>query len=136
VVFSSWRDDPIVRLTDRIKEGLAPHLAPEEREAPLPMGPLWKTLQGFADRLHGDLLIILDQFEEYFLYHEREDGEGTFATEFPRAVNRNDLRVNFVVSIRDDSLARLDRFKGRIPNLFANYLRLDHLGLDAARAAI
>jgi len=136
VVFSSWRDDPIVRLTDRIKEGLAPHLAPEEREAPLPIGPLWKTLQGFADRLHGDLLIILDQFEEYFLYHEREDGEGTFATEFPRAVNRNDLRVNFVVSIRDDSLARLDRFKGRIPNLFANYLRLDHLGLDAARAAI
>ena len=38
--------------------------------------------------------------------------------------------------IRDDALARLDRFKSRIPNLFANYLRLDHLDRAPARAAI
>ena len=83
-----------------------------------------------------DLLIILDQFEEYFLYHPQEDGEGTFAVEFPRAVNRPDLRVSFLISIREDALAKLDRFKGRIPNLFDNYLRIEHLDREAARAAI
>ena len=62
--------------------------------------------------------------------------EGTFAVEFPRAVNRAGLRADFLVSIREDSVAKLDRFKGRIPNLFGNYLRLDHLDRKAARAAI
>ena len=40
------------------------------------------------------------------------------------------------MSIRDDALSKLDRFKGRIPNLFANYLRLDHLDRRAAREAV
>jgi hypothetical protein len=46
------------------------------------------------------------------------------------------LRVSFLVSIREDALAKLDRFEGRIPNLFNNYLRVEHLARDAARAAI
>ena len=81
-------------------------------------------------------MIILDQFEEYFVYHPREDGDGTFAAEFPRAVNQAELAVSFLVSIREDALARLDRFKGRIPNLFGNYLRIDRLSRQAAREAI
>jgi hypothetical protein len=79
-------------------------------------------------------VIILDQFEEYFVYHPRDDG--TFAAEFPRAVNRAELAVSFLVSIREDALARLDRFKGQIPNLFGNYLRIDRLSRQAAREAI
>ena len=70
------------------------------------------------------------------MYHPQEDGEGTFAVEFPRAVNHPDLRANFLISIREDSLAKLDRFKGRIPNLFDNYLRIEHLSHEAARTAI
>ena len=46
------------------------------------------------------------------------------------------LRVNVLVSLREDSLAKLDRFTGRIPGLFANTLRLDRLDRAAARAAI
>src|SRR5207244_1067011 len=36
----------------------------------------------------------------------------------------------------EDALAKLDVFKTRIPGLFSNYLRLDHLDRDAARTAI
>ena len=61
------------------------------------------------------LLVVLDQFEEYFLYHPDEDGAGTFAVEFPRLVNEPNLRVNFLLSIREDAWAKLDRFEGRIP---------------------
>ena len=101
-----------------------------------PSRALVQTLQAWTGRLSGGLLIILDQFEEYFLYHPQEDGEGTFAVEFPRVVNRPDLRVNFLVSVREDALAKLDRFKGRIPNMFDDYLRVRHLDREAACAAI
>ena len=46
------------------------------------------------------------------------------------------LRVNVLISLREDSLAKLDRFTGRIPGLFANTLRLDRLDREAARAAV
>ena len=38
--------------------------------------------------------------------------------------------------MREDSLALLDRFQGRIPNLFDNYLRIEHLSRMAASDAI
>jgi len=44
--------------------------------------------------------------------------------------------ASFLVSIREDAYTKLDRFKGRIPNLFGNYVHLDHLTATAARTAI
>ena len=61
------------------------------------------------------LLVVLDQFEDYFLYHPDEDGDGTFADEFPRSSTSPNLRVNFLLSLREDALAKLDRFKGADP---------------------
>ena len=52
-----------------------------------------------------------------------------------RAIGREDLRANFLVAIREDSLAKLDRFKGRI-NFLNNYYRVRHLDRAAARDAI
>jgi WD40 repeat protein len=135
VVFSSWRDDPISGLMAHVQEAISPLLAGQKiREAE--KGSLLKNLQFWSEHIDGDLLIIFDQFEEYFLYHPQEEGIGTFASEFPKAVNSPDLRVNFLISVREDALAKLDRFKGRIPNLFDNYLRIDHLDRAEARAAI
>jgi tetratricopeptide (TPR) repeat protein len=47
-----------------------------------------------------------------------------------------DAPVSFLIAIREDALAKLDRFEGRIPILFDNYLRIEHLDRKAARAAI
>lgn len=136
VMFSSWRDDPMTALHECIAQSVARSGIARDRTPVPPEASLVETLRSWTDQIAGQLLIILDQFEEYFLYHAHVDGDGTFAREFPRAVNRRDLDVNFLVSIREDALARLDRFKGRIPSLFDNYLRLEHLGCEAARAAI
>ena len=57
-----------------------------------------------------------------------------FVEEFPELVNRPDLRVNVLLSVRDDALSRLDAFKSRIPDVLGNYLRLDRL--SATRAAM
>lgn len=84
----------------------------------------------------GQVLLILDQFEEYFINHPHETGADTFAEQFPRAVNDPTLSLHVLISMREDSLAKLDRFKPQIPNLFANGLRIDHLDRDAATDAI
>ena len=138
VVFNNWRDDPLAGLSRAVQAAVQPILAALNRaddDSPDPY-EFVKKLAAWTKRLKGELLIILDQFEEYFLYHPQEDGAGTFAVEFPLAVNSAELRVNFLVSLREDALSKLDRFKGRIPNLFDNYLRIGHLTQAAARAAI
>ncbi len=142
VVFDSWRDDPVAGLIERVEQSVVAawdgQEVPAAPSVPLgtPQTDLTQALQHWTERVDGSLLIILDQFEEYFLYHAHEDGPGSFAVELPRAVNRPDLRVNVLIALREDALAGLDRFKGRIPTLFDNYLRVDHLDQAAARAAV
>ena len=136
VYFSDWRDDPIVKLNAAVEESVREALGDRQIE-PVPRSrSLADLLAAWTGRIDGELLVILDQFEEYFLYHPDEKGDGTFAAEFPRAVNRANLRVNFLVSVREDTLAKLDRFKGHIPDLFENFLRIEHLDQESAKSAI
>lgn len=136
VSFSSWRDDPILALQSSIQESVDQLYGTQHFEPLAATRSLRDCLRTWSERIKGDILILFDQFEEYFLYHAHEQGPGSFADEFPRAVNQRDLAANFLISIREDELARLDYFKGRIPNLFDNYLRIQHLDSDAARDAI
>ena len=85
--------------------------------------------------LDGNLYLVLDQLEEYFVYHG-EHGRGTLQEELPEVVLRPRLRANVLVSLRDDALAQLDVFKAQLPNLYANFLRLDRLDRAAAAAAV
>jgi WD40 repeat protein len=135
VVFGRWKDDPVGELARAIREAAAEVLG-ENVEAATPPVTLDAEIERVAERVGGPVLIVLDQFEEYFLYHGDEDGEDTFAVQFPRVVNRKDLRVGLLVAIREDAIAKLDRFKGRIPQLFENYLRIEHLDPASARDAI
>lgn len=91
---------------------------------------LFQVIQAFR----GTILILLDQFEEYFLYHP--EAGNTFDAEFARAINREDVDANFLIALREDSLSMLDRFRTRIPNLLGNSLRLRHLDGNSAREAI
>jgi hypothetical protein len=127
VLFRTWRDDPLAGLVNTIQREAGTSITGRTFD---------DTLQYCAEHIDGEVLVILDQFEEYFMYHPGEDGEGSFAVEFPRAVNRRDLRASFLVSMREDSIAKMDFFKGRIPNLFDNYLRIDRLDREQAREAI
>jgi WD40 repeat protein len=131
VVFANWPDDPVEGLTRAIREAAAQF----DGGADLPAAPLDETIAAVNERLEARPMIILDQFEEYFRYHAAAAND-SFAEQFVTVVNRPDLRAGFVVAVREDALARLDLFQGRIPDLLANYVRMDHLDVDAARAAI
>jgi WD40 repeat protein len=132
VLFDGWSAEPVATLRAAARTELAALFGSallEEDESE----PLADTFERWTETLACDLLLVLDQAEEYFMYH-REDGG--FADELPELVTRPRLRVRVLLSIREDALARLDRFRGRIPGLFGNSLRLDHLGRRAARGAI
>ena len=136
VTFRTWGPDPAAGLSAAIREAAGPESGERGSSLADAIASLADTIAACTERLGRDLVIILDQFEEYFVYHPQEDGDGTFAVEFPRALSRRELPVSFLVSIREDALARLDRFKGRIPGLFGNYLRVDRLSRQAGHEAI
>jgi WD40 repeat protein len=120
VVVDSWRDDPLAAVASA---------------AGLPVDvPLADALAGRAGTGGGELYLVLDQMEEYVLYHGRDGGPLADALE--DVLLRPDVPVHVLLGVRDDSLADLDAFKRRVPSLFANLLRLDHLTRAAARSAI
>jgi hypothetical protein len=146
VGFSSWRDNPTAGLLTRVEESIAAILQ-EDHVGPLfddddaddnNDGPrtLAQLLHDRAFAADATLLITLDQFEEYFLYAPQHTEERSFASELAQAINTPDLDANFLISIREDALTKLDSFREQIPNLFDNYLRIDHLDYKSAREAI
>jgi hypothetical protein len=89
-----------------------------------------------AQAFRGRIVLIFDQFEEYFLYHATSGISEGFDAEFARSVNRSEIDASFLLSMREDGLSKLDRFQGRIPKLLNNLLRLDYLDRDAAIRAM
>jgi hypothetical protein len=136
VVFSSWRDEPTGELVAEIEKAIAPF-----RPKPSPPGRtperLDEVIEAASSAAGATLLVVLDQFEEYFLYRPREAHDGRFADELAACINRAGLHANFLISIREDAYSGLgDLFQGRIRNVYSNYLHLEHLTTESAREAI
>jgi WD40 repeat protein len=146
VVHDSWAEDP--------EGGLIASVRAECGELG-PTAGLVDTVAAAAQQ-SGEIHLLLDQFEEYVLYHGAWAGSvggqaadarpedraafgsagGPLTAALPELLRRPGLRVNVLLAIRDDALAELDEFTGRIPELFANLFRLERLGREEGRAAI
>ena len=147
VVFEEWfREDPAdglrAALAGAVGEclGLAPPPDLPDRNLPDVIerweAHLREEVPRPKDTPPPQLVFVLDQFEDYFRYHDREGGDRTIAEEFPRAVRDERLEASFLVSIREDAYASLDRFEAAIPQLYSNFLRIDYLDREAAEEAI
>ena len=98
------------------------------------------TLKAWANILQDEdgrsrLFIILDQFEEYLVQLRHKKTDNAFLDEFQKAVNSSEVRINFLISIREDSLASLDHLVN-IQDRFKNLLAIEHLNAQSAREAI
>ncbi|HYR89540.1 MAG TPA: PASTA domain-containing protein [Terriglobia bacterium] len=133
VYFSDWKANALIGLKLALNSALA---ACGVRPTADPHQSLAAIIRDAAQQFDGCIMIIFDQFEEYFLYHTGETGPGSLAYEFAEAANDSRLPVSFLVSLRDDALSKLDRFKALIPNLFSNYLRVQPLTRQQAQRAI
>lgn len=133
----SWQD-PLTGIESQVREEVEQLV--ENLRLPEPGLSLTETLQAWTRLVQrrqggGKLFIILDQFEEYFNLPSKTRIDD-FAEEFCKAVNNPDLNVHFLVSIREDSLAKLDYFKGRILKFLNNRLEIKHLDWESACQAI
>jgi WD40 repeat protein len=131
--FGTWADEPLAGLEDAARDAVADALGREPVDAP---GDLTDRFAAWSAELGAELCLLIDQLEELFLYHPAKEGGAGFVDLLPDLVLRPGLRVNVLLGVRDDALAQLDVFKERIPGLFMNSLRLDHLDREAGRKAI
>ena len=132
--WSEWRDNPAQGVRIAVDEAVAracggPTPSAKGQDLLLP------ALEAAAEAVDGDVMLVLDQFEEYFLYRQDDRGH-SFEEDFVSVVNATSLPVSVLVSIREDSVTQLRRFKGRIPHLLDATLHVDYLSEDAARDAI
>jgi hypothetical protein len=97
--------------------------------------PLQTLLPELAARNEQRLVIFVDQFEEIFIRHDLE-ARDRFAATLATTLTEGKGRVRFVLSLREDFLARLSDFRERIPNIFHNEFRLAPLSEAESRAAI
>ncbi|MGR6963467.1 nSTAND1 domain-containing NTPase [Geodermatophilus sp. URMC 61] len=129
---SDWSGPPLERVKAEL--GRALRATGASVDGPASAEPLGTWLRGCPERASIPVVyLILDQFEEYFLYHPCDE---ELPVELGEVLAARDLNVHVLLSIREDALAALDRFEGHVPHLLENYFRLAHLDLESARAAI
>ena len=114
--------------------GVAGLLGEEAADPPPAEWAPLERLRAWTERADADLLVILDQFEEYFGDHP--DETENLAAELGAAVADRELRVNFLLSMRDDAIAQLDRLTPWIPKLYENRVEVERLDWPAAESAI
>ena len=133
VRFSAWAYDPLTGLKTAICEAVKRATRRQFDPSQISLADLLSQSVTESDQR---FLIVLDQFEEFFLYHNYRESGVLFATEFATAVWRKDLPVGFLVSVREDSLGKLDYFQETIPQFLDSRLRLEYMDRAAAREAI
>ena len=81
VIVDDWSGDPVATLAEAIRAAVKELHGDDVAELLPQKANLSQTLEAWSEAGSG-VLLILDQFEEYFVSHPDEDGEGTFV-EFP-----------------------------------------------------
>ena len=121
VVFGAWSEDPAAAIARAVVI-----------EAGIEATDSLALAVERACEAHGGVYLLLDQAEEYFLYHP---GGGALEQELADVLH-NSPTANVLLSLREDALAKLDRFKASIPGILDNYLRLDRLSREGGHEAI
>jgi hypothetical protein len=139
------REDPhavVVLVRDWSGEPLGKCLAALSAEAARLLEPKAATERRLAAAVAaveeaggGPVVLILDQFEEYFNHVDQEKGLA-FEKALGELVASTSLDVHVAVSIRFDEVGRLDQLRRAIPEIMSATFELTSLGRDDAEEAI
>jgi len=98
-------------------------------------GSLVDFLDAATKALGRTLVIVLDQFEEFFIRLSPEF-RAAFIAELGALYDARDVPVKVVLSLREDWLATVGEIETRIPEVFRTRMRLLPLTHEQARQAI
>jgi HEAT repeat protein len=137
VYCNDWVKEPGVTLKKKVADELRRrHRIPQDYPLPLdsPLGPFLRRCTLFSS---DPLVLILDQFEEFFNYQRHQPEFRPFIREMSAAIRDDATATRFLFSMREDFALELNAFKPELPTLlFDNYFRLEALSRDSARTVI
>lgn len=136
VYHSDWVSEPVQTVKAAVLKAL------QTKEA------FPKDLELAEEDLHGllslacvfvrpPLVLILDQFEEFFRYQRATCSFNEFIDQLVAVLADKSLAVSLVFSMREDFALELNAFKNKLPTLlFENFYRLEKLNRDNTLIAI
>lgn len=128
IYFNQWGDAPVDALKSLVLSSLPKGVSHNASST--------SRLAEMVAQLHAELglalVLVLDDFQEFLGRALDDEGVSRFTEEWVEAVLQPDLAVSFLIAMSESSRPRLDRFKGRIPGLDHNSLRLlpEHPGVE------
>jgi CHASE2 domain-containing sensor protein len=125
VIFDAWDESPGANLRAHLAS-LLPTSSKPDGHTQTGLADVIKALEKKGDRP----LIVLDQFESYFTT------EGETDLDLVGLIEAAGDSASFLLVLREDSLALLNRFGDMIHGLFDNLIRIDHLDAEHAARAI
>jgi HEAT repeat protein len=136
IYHNDWAVDP----SEALKKTIVQHFIDQQRvnadyQADFSL-PLVEFLQIHALLGSGTMVILLDQFEEFFYYQRFSQQRDEFIQQLASAIHDSDTPTAFVFSMREDFAMEMEAFKPWFAGIFNNIYRIEKLELDAARLAI
>ena len=138
VYHTDWVSDPVHSVRDAVLQALRVEgLLPEHSEE-AELGEKLPDLLAFCEVfVRPPLVLILDQFEEFFRYQRHQTGFRELIDQLTTIITDKSLPVHLILSMREDFALELNAFKPKLPTiLFENFYRLEKLGRQAVRDAI
>ena len=138
VYHTDWVSDPVRSVRDAVLQALhVESLLPEHSEE-AEFGEKLPDLLAFCEVfVRPPLVLILDQFEEFFRYQRHQTGFRELIDQLTTIITDKSLPVHLILSMREDFALELNAFKPKLPTiLFENFYRLEKLGRQAVRDAI
>ncbi|OQW91130.1 MAG: hypothetical protein BWK79_17710, partial [Beggiatoa sp. IS2] len=129
--------DPLVSLKTAVQNYLRENQQISTDYALDDTGTLDQFLQMCTTFTSEPLIIILDQFEEFFNYQRHSKYFTPFVQQLAVAIHDRTTATTFVIAMREDFALELNAFKQHIPLLLIdNFYRLEKLTPDKAKLAI
>ena len=100
-----------------------------------PSESLLVTVREWQRALSGPIVLVLDQFEQFFLVYNAHE-RATAARLFHELHEDRSLNLRLVFILREDFLGRLQTLEDLVPGLMNVRFRLQKLGRENARAAL
>jgi WD40 repeat protein/Flp pilus assembly protein TadD len=93
-----------------------------------------ELLKEVIDRKSKTLVLVFDQFEEFFLFQPKSIRQA-FIKELAGWINQ-DLNVRIIIGIREEYLAHLTELEAKLPDLYQNRLWVRRMSHDQAKQVI
>ena len=98
-------------------------------------GSLDERIKEIAEEGGGPIVLVFDQFEDFFAHLDRGNARRWRSTLKPSCRNRASIG-DLAIGIRYDELGRLDQLRLRISDIMVNAFELDYLTPEQAAEAI